>query len=1360
MPVGLIKDAKELAQTFQPLLLAKVTFADGAVLRLATHGLRTADGSFPYGGHDYLPRILNQDVAALQALSEGGIDVTPSVTLALNDADKFLWTNYEIPKGFAGAEVELTFVQWNVGANDFSSNEITRFLGRIRSAPSRDETTLSMTATSLLDFQKGQLPVIRIQRRCPWVFPSTAAERLEGADNEDSWFYECGYSPDHPTAPVGNFESGSTPYTKCNYTKADCEARGMYKQDSAARLTGRFGGVQWDPPGNWRSRPYGGKYIDGTNTTNEAKFGQPVPLVYGTSWLAPVITNVQGDGNTSRFEAILCYGEVDDIDKVVVNDVEIPAATDMLHQAKKVEDPNFAWYLVNRGRRQGSPNALPGWDGKGDPYGSMCTIAVVGPRKLFESSSAPRVQALVKGPRIRRYTDPVAPAWQKVGAPQTFPFTGGGGNMNLAWVLMDTLIWLGLKYEHFDLATWFQAATFFDGAIAFKDQTGNSRQHPRFLASYAIPDILGGGGFENGAQVVRGLRNAGRLLLVPNSANGGKLMLIPMSTLAEQQPAPIEGSNHAAAVASKSAAGGAANGYVAYKFDRSNIMRRNSRSTLRMIGPAAAGGELPNRVTFRFQDLHNNFAPDAITVVDREALVRDGNQEVPWQLAMKGVNNFDQAKRVTATALAVRRRGNWRNPPEGDAGGSYAWEFETTFKAVHLWMGCLCLLDEPDWGIANQLVRVMRLAPATNFETCRVTVEFHSDEWYLDSYGQEDAPRYSSTRRNRLARPPYPLGGQTGTGGYVNPDPLYGRERFFSVLTSKDDEGRWGFRVRAVPPVNTFPSSIRPPFVPHEGSTAATGGQLAGGRDWYVWLMAIDAGGHVSAPSLPCRIAVPSGTSTNTITAPDLDWDAATAEHAVFVGESPYKPAYVGTFSGKPASVTFAGPLDLNLASKPLPDPEFDFLRIKLKQVRNAGVFAAEVTATPAADKITCANAYWTTNQWAGYDCSLLGADLNGDLCPGWSFRVVSNTGDTLTLDVANFAPGTSGFSFGNGERYLLVMRTKPSAVTADTITEPNFDNSLNVQAPVYVTGATNASPIAVTAPGHGYATGNKVRIDYVTGNTAANGLWTITVVDANTFTLNGSAGNGAYAGGGTARRLTGGLDADEAKGKLLRVIAGKGRGHVYKIKSNTATSITVEGGWADAPDATSRFITEEPEWLKVVDTSPVNVTAWSPAFTPEYNVELAGHSQKALLCVLVPVDGGGNEAVEQASPVRDFFLWRDLGEPETEFQSQVNLVVQGTLAIASDVASRISLNRSTPAVKVKAEVKQAPTGAGLTVKLLLGTAEWLTLTIAAGATSATASAEQIASAPAIAANQNIRLDITAVGTTFPGADLAVSIYL
>lgn len=78
----------------------------------------------------------------------------------------------------------------------------------------------------------------------------------------------------------------------------------------------------------------------------------------------------------------------------------------------------------------------------------------------------------------------------------------------------------------------------------------------------------------------------------------------------------------------------------------------------------------------------------------------------------------------------------------------------------------------------------------------------------------------------------------------------------------------------------------------------------------------------------------------------------------------------------------------------------------------------------------------------------------------------------------------------------------------------------------ITVTGATNASPIVITAAAHGYSTGDRVAVEGVTGNTAANGLWTVTALTADTFSLDGSTGNGAFGAGGyvTNRSMLTGL--------------------------------------------------------------------------------------------------------------------------------------------------------------------------------------------------------------------------------------------
>ncbi len=69
--------------------------------------------------------------------------------------------------------------------------------------------------------------------------------------------------------------------------------------------------------------------------------------------------------------------------------------------------------------------------------------------------------------------------------------------------------------------------------------------------------------------------------------------------------------------------------------------------------------------------------------------------------------------------------------------------------------------------------------------------------------------------------------------------------------------------------------------------------------------------------------------------------------------------------------------------------------------------------------------------------------------------------------------------------------------------------------APVTITGASNASPIVITSAS-APVTGAQVTISGVPGNTAANGSWTVTNIDATHFSLNGSTGNGVYTNGGT----------------------------------------------------------------------------------------------------------------------------------------------------------------------------------------------------------------------------------------------------
>jgi fibronectin type 3 domain-containing protein len=125
----------------------------------------------------------------------------------------------------------------------------------------------------------------------------------------------------------------------------------------------------------------------------------------------------------------------------------------------------------------------------------------------------------------------------------------------------------------------------------------------------------------------------------------------------------------------------------------------------------------------------------------------------------------------------------------------------------------------------------------------------------------------------------------------------------------------------------------------------------------------------------------------------------------------------------------------------------------------------------------------------------------------------------------ATVTDGNGGALTGVYQAYIVLVRkevgetrslpspasTATAELTTQTLTiTPDGNNAFDV------TAATNVTPIAVTvsAP-HGLSTGDSVYIRNVLGNTAANGLWAITVTSTVAFTLTGSVGNGAYTSGG-----------------------------------------------------------------------------------------------------------------------------------------------------------------------------------------------------------------------------------------------------
>jgi hypothetical protein len=414
-----IANLKEQTVAETPLLLFEAALANGETERWSTHRAT-------FNGHVYEARVLRHNLFEIQTASETGIDAVPKLSLTLANADSH-FSQVETAVGWKGAKLQATFLFYDLVNGEPATESLVLFQGILNPPDEITEEAFRLTATNRMNMQRVLLPPVRIERRCPWTFPSTAAERQEaldgGAEGRFSRFYRCGYSAGL-AGGAGNLGPGGEPFTECSYTRADCQARGMFDRDGAGTVTRRFGGIEYVPP-VIQVRSHGEKGTHGSPVqANEARYNDFVPLLYGTAWTEPLVALSRNDGNLTRMEALLGLGEVTQVLKVLVNDVEISAGVagrDMT---------GSGWYnVVSAGTRVGgfNPDFSDGsGNPAGDPYGSMACLSVVVPNQIHNGTTLPRVKALLEGMPVERFDG--------AGASLGYQFDN-----NPAWVLLDVL---------------------------------------------------------------------------------------------------------------------------------------------------------------------------------------------------------------------------------------------------------------------------------------------------------------------------------------------------------------------------------------------------------------------------------------------------------------------------------------------------------------------------------------------------------------------------------------------------------------------------------------------------------------------------------------------------------------------------------------------------------------------------------------------------------------------------------------------------------------------------------------------------------------------------------------------------------
>ncbi len=528
--------AKELLIGDTPVFLFECSMADGSVQRWSSQTIR-------WSGNQYDGRVLRHNLFEAQIASDTQIGGAPKLAFELANADSH-FSEIEQQIGFKGSVLLVRSLFIDTATALATTNAIVVFRGLMNPPDLITESTFRLSAMNRMSMQRTIIPEVRVQRLCPWRFPTTAEQRQEAVDGgptrgKYSPFYRCGYSADQPGG-VGNLDAGA-PFTSCAHTRADCEQHGMFTRDSSGRATARFGGIEY-VPATILVRGTGQKNLQLSNVQdNQARYNDSVPLVYGTQWHTPDVVFSLNDGNLTRMEVLVAMGEIQGILKVLVNDIEIPQGVNGMNMTA-----TGWWNLITSGTRNGQqdPNFGDGGHGAaGDPYGSMACLSVVVPKRINDGSSIPTVQLLLRGMKL----------W-------VFDFDGNylGGefNSNPSWVLLDILVRSGYRLNEIDTISFAKAAAYCDEMILAEDPIAGSVQIPRFSCNFALKQTRSAG------EIIRSLRNASRIYLVLST--DGLLEARIEDTFAGQQPV-LPAYSNATEMFNE--------GWPAYEFDSSSIAR-------------------------------------------------------------------------------------------------------------------------------------------------------------------------------------------------------------------------------------------------------------------------------------------------------------------------------------------------------------------------------------------------------------------------------------------------------------------------------------------------------------------------------------------------------------------------------------------------------------------------------------------------------------------------------------------------------------------------------------------------------------------------------------------------------------------
>lgn len=202
-----------------------------------------------------------------------------------------------------------------------------------------------------------------------------------------------------------------------------------------------------------------------------------------------------------------------------------------------------------------------------------------------------------------------------------------------------------------------------------------------------------------------------------------------------------------------------------------------------------------------------------------------------------------------------------------------------------------------------------------------------------------------------------------------------------------------------------------------------------------------------------------------------------------------------------------------------------------------------------------------------------------------------ANNGTTFANRWKTLTSGATAARIAPGDEIRIMGSPAPTSLGQNGVW-----TSQALQGTKNISSSTNATPISITCNSHGYSTGDTVVITGHATNTNANGTWEITVTGTNTFTLDGSVGNGAGSGG-TARLRNN-----------TRVML------TNAVTQNIASTGPGRAAWttADAVNVTTSFNTTDFKEHNQSDSIAIGAgfTTGLAAYWPTGTLNLSGYQQ------------------------------------------------------------------------------------------------------------------------------------------------------